>query len=83
MGVFHYWHLGGACVDEPVALLGGILGAPGLLVSHFFSVAFYAIWIKLRTGPIWRLPLTFLECFGVIMKACVVIVPYIVAELRS
>lgn len=42
---FKYFERGGNCVNEPVAILGGISSSPFLLFYHFFSVAFYAIYL--------------------------------------
>ena len=83
MGCFHYFKLGGNCVDGPVGLLAGIIRKPFVLFYHFFAVALYAIWIYITTGPAASLPLRAFASVGVFWKACVVIFPYIFSELQS
>lgn len=81
-GCFRYFQRGGACVSEPCGLLAGIIKKPSVLVYHFFSVAFYAVWCRLCDGPIWRIPYVLLvEWVLVIWKACVVIGPYLLWEV--
>lgn len=83
-GCFRYFQRGGKCIEEPCGLLSGLLKNPLVLVYHFFAVAFYAIWCRALQGPVWRMPYVFLvESVLVIYKACVVIGPYLVAEMRS
>ena len=82
-GCFRYFQLGGQCVDGPVGLLAGIIRQPMVLFYHFFAVAIYAIWIYIASGSIIALPLRVIGSVGVFWKACVVIFPYIFAELRT
>ncbi|POR38110.1 Putative squalene monooxygenase [Tolypocladium paradoxum] len=82
-GCFEYFTRGGACVDGPAGLLGGIIKKPVVLVYHFFAVAFLSIWTFLLSQPSWRLPLSLIECVGVLLKACWVLFPYIGFELAS
>jgi squalene monooxygenase len=82
-GCFAYFQQGGQCIDGPVGLLAGIIRQPFVLFYHFFSVALLSIWILLREVPIWKLPVTSVQALAVFYKACVVLFPYIFAELRT
>ena len=86
-GCFRYFQLGGSCVDGPVGLLAGIIRQPLTLFYHFFAVALLSIWITLREATssamqLWRLPMAVLASAGVFYKACLVLLPFIVSELR-
>lgn len=82
-GCFRYFQRGGKCISEPCGLLAGLIKAPAVLVYHFFAVAFYAVWRRAVEGPVWRIPYVFLvEFWLVIWKACVVIGPYLLWEVR-
>lgn len=83
LGCFRYFQLGGQCVDGPVGLLAGITRQPFVLFYHFFAVALYAIWIYLMQGNPLLMPLRLLGSVGIFYKACVVLFPYILAELRT
>ncbi|KAF2400576.1 SE-domain-containing protein [Trichodelitschia bisporula] len=82
-GCFRYFQLGGSCIDGPVGLLAGITRSPLTLVYHFFSVAMYGIWLHVTTfNPLlWPFVLIF-DGLRIFFTACVVILPYIFAELR-
>ncbi|CCU77634.1 Squalene epoxidase, partial [Blumeria hordei DH14] len=87
-GCFSYFLKGGNCVDGPVGLLAGIIRQPFVLFYHFFAVAFLSIWLVIREttvnfGKMWKLPLAFEESVLIFWKACVVIIPFIISELRN
>jgi squalene monooxygenase len=82
-GCFRYFQRGGACVAEPVGLLAGLIRERWVLVYHFFAVAVYAVWMRLVTGPVWRVPWVMLvEAWLVLWKAVMVIGPYLIAEVK-
>mgnify|MGYP000924609605 CR=1 FL=1 len=70
-------------VDGPIGLLAGLIRRPLVLFWHFFSVAFLAIWIQLSEAPWYMLPWTLVQCVRVLWTSCVVIFPYIFAEMKS
>jgi squalene monooxygenase len=88
-GCFAYFRRG--VTDEPVAMLGGLLRRPGVLASHFFTVAFLAVWLHGRAlveegfGGLWlgvlRLPLALLDAVLILWKACVVFLPVLWLEV--
>ena len=83
MGCFHYFKLGGNCIDGPVGLLAGIIRQPFVLFYHFFAVALYAMWLYITSGNVLLIPVRMVSSIGVFWKACVVIFPYIFSELQS
>ncbi|OCL10540.1 SE-domain-containing protein, partial [Glonium stellatum] len=83
LGCFRYFQLGGACVDEPVGLLGGIVRRPFVLFYHFFAVALYAIWLRILAAPLVKKPwVVLVQGPAVLVKAARVIGPYMVSEVR-
>jgi squalene monooxygenase len=82
-GCFAYFQQGGQCIDGPVGLLAGIIRQPFILFYHFFSVALLSIWILLCEAPIWKLPIALIQAVAVFYKACLVLFPYIFAELKT
>jgi squalene monooxygenase len=83
LGCFHYFKLGGNCIDGPVGLLAGIIRQPFVLFYHFFAVALYAMWLYITSGNVLLIPVRMVSSIGVFWKACVVIFPYIFSELQS
>lgn len=82
-GCFRYFQLGGTAVSEPAGLLSGLIKNPTTLVYHFFSVAFYAVWVRAGQVPIWKIPyVVFIESLLIVWTAAMVIGPYLVWEVR-
>ncbi|GAB5592691.1 Squalene epoxidase [Umbelopsis nana] len=81
-GCFGYFQLGGECVDGPVGLLSGLIQRPMVLVYHFFSVAFYSIYLNFKRGTWTDVPRNIWKTFTVLYTACVVILPYLLREVR-
>ncbi|KAK9447007.1 squalene epoxidase-domain-containing protein [Limtongia smithiae] len=81
-GCFRYFQRGGACVAEPIGLLSGVKPVPFLLIYHFFSVAFYAVFCMFKDASPPQYPVVFINSFAVIYKACVVVLPVLYSESR-
>ncbi|VVT53603.1 uncharacterized protein SAPINGB_P003657 [Magnusiomyces paraingens] len=81
-GCFRYFERGGACVADPVSLLSGILPRPLVLFNHFFAVAFYAIYCNFCDAGLAGFPGALLRSITVLYTATIVILPYILEELK-
>nr|ABU55002.1 squalene epoxidase [Hypholoma sublateritium] len=93
-GCFKYFERGGDCIDGPVSLLSGIAPSPMLLAYHFFSVAFYSIYViavgaqngsakqVLAVPGALQYPALCVKGLRVFYTACVVFGPLLWTELR-
>ncbi|EIE86370.1 hypothetical protein RO3G_11081 [Rhizopus delemar RA 99-880] len=81
-GCFAYFQLGGECVDAPVGLLSGLIQRPMVLVYHFFSVAFYSIYIEAKSNGWSGLHRSFIMIITVLYTACITILPYLWSETK-
>lgn len=86
-GCFEYFLLGGACCEEPAAMLACILPRPFVLFYHFFSVALLSMWLLIcetvgSVAGVWRAPVGVYKSGAVLWKATALIFPYIFSELR-
>lgn len=80
-GCFGYFLLGGDCIEGPVGLLSGMLPFPMLLFNHFFSVAFYAIYLNFVRHGVAGFHIALYEAFDAIITAVIVFTPYFYNEL--
>lgn len=86
-GCFAYFQRGGNCIDGPSGLLAGIIRQPFVLFYHFFAVALVSIWLVMQDTMggilgLWKLPLALERSILIFWKACIVIFPYILSEVR-
>ncbi|KAI9282694.1 squalene epoxidase-domain-containing protein [Sporodiniella umbellata] len=81
-GCFAYFQLGGECIDGPVGLLSGLTQQPTVLVYHFFSVAFYSIYLQAKRNGWSGAHHSFIMIFTVLHTACVTILPYLWSETK-
>ena len=84
-GCWAYFRRG--VVDEPVAMLGGLIHDPVVLFRHFFTVAFLALWLhalEVMSGPwgVLMAPLAVVDAVLILWKACVVFLPVMWRELQ-
>lgn len=80
-GCYRYLLLGGDCASGPIGLLSGMLPFPMLLFNHFFSVAFYAIYLNFGARGLLGFPVALYEAFDTIITAIVIFTPYLWHEL--
>ncbi|ANZ74226.1 BA75_00115T0 [Komagataella pastoris] len=80
-GCFAYFKRGGKCVTDPVDLLSGLLPSPMILFHHFFSVAFYGLWLNYVDRGLIGFPLAIWENLCALYTAIIVFTPYLWDEL--
>lgn len=81
-GCFQYFQRGGNCVDGPISLISGVMPRPLVLLYHFFSVALYAIQCNFSEKGLTGFPVALVQAFTVMWTATVVIMPFVLEELK-
>ena len=81
-GCFCYFQRGGECINGPISLLSGVLPRPLVLLVHFFSVALYAIRCNFAVRGVSGFPVALFQVIPVLYTATVVILPFILEELK-
>jgi squalene monooxygenase len=85
-GCFEYFSRG--YTDEPLGMMSGLIRQPMMLASHFFTVAFLAIYLNALDvcgGSIFgllKLPLALIDAVLILWRASVVFLPVCWTELR-
>lgn len=80
-GCFKYFLRGGECVNGPVSLLSGLTARPSVLFYHFFSVAFYSIYLNFMDKGLVGFPIALVQAFTTLWTATVVFLPFLWREL--
>ncbi|KAJ3021857.1 UNVERIFIED_CONTAM: Squalene epoxidase [Siphonaria sp. JEL0065] len=82
-GCMEYFKLGGICVSTPIGLLSGMLHSPTALITHFFAVAIYGMFIQITRGPIYLFPYHIVRALGALIVACVIVLPLMFFEIQK
>lgn len=67
----------------PVALMGGIIDKPFLLILYFVRIAFFNVWLHARSVSPLEIPKAMVDSICVLYSAAQILVPAVVDELRS
>uniref|UniRef100_A0A4W4E861 Squalene monooxygenase n=1 Tax=Electrophorus electricus TaxID=8005 RepID=A0A4W4E861_ELEEL len=79
---FHYFKLGGECINGPVGLLSVLTPKPLTLIGHFFAVALYAAYFSFRSESWLTKPRALLSSAAILYRACAIMFPLIYSELK-
>ncbi|XP_076869192.1 squalene monooxygenase [Brachyhypopomus gauderio] len=79
---FHYFKLGGECVNGPIGLLSVLTPKPMTLIGHFFAVALYAVYFSFRSESWLTKPRAVLTSVTILYRACAILFPLIYSELK-
>ncbi|KAF7691926.1 squalene monooxygenase [Silurus meridionalis] len=79
---FHYFKLGGECVNGPIGLLSVLTPKPMTLIGHFFAVALYATYFSFKSESWLMIPRALMNSGMIIYRACAILFPLIYSELK-
>ncbi|XP_067252755.1 squalene monooxygenase [Chanodichthys erythropterus] len=79
---FHYFKLGGECINGPIGLLSVLSPRPLTLIGHFFAVALYAIYFSFKSESWLTIPRALVNSGAIMYRACAVMFPLIYSELQ-
>ncbi|KAJ7985598.1 hypothetical protein DPEC_G00353730 [Dallia pectoralis] len=79
---FHYFKLGGECINGPIGLLSVLTPHPMTLIGHFFAVALYAIYFSFKSESWLTKPRALFTSGAVLYRACSVMFPLIYSEFK-
>lgn len=66
-----------------VALMGGIADKPFLLITYFVKIAFFSVWLHLKSVSALELPAALIDSVLMLYNAACILVPAVIDELRS
>ncbi|XP_030636962.1 squalene monooxygenase isoform X2 [Chanos chanos] len=79
---FHYFKLGGECINGPIGLLSVLSPKPMTLIGHFFAVALYAIYFNFKSESWLTKPRALFKSGAILYRACTVMFPLIYSEVK-
>ncbi|XP_016375646.1 squalene monooxygenase [Sinocyclocheilus rhinocerous] len=79
---FHYFKLGGECINGPIGLLSVLSPKPFTLIGHFSAVALYGIYFSFRSESWLTIPRALVNSIAILYRACAVMFPLIYSELQ-
>ena len=66
-----------------VALMGGIIDKPFLLILYFVRIAFFSVSLHLRRVSVLGLPGAMLDSISMLYSAALILMPAVLDEIRS
>ncbi|KAK3515742.1 hypothetical protein QTP70_030186 [Hemibagrus guttatus] len=79
---FHYFKLGGECVNGPIGLLSVLTPKPMTLIGHFFAVSLYAVYFCFKSESWPMKPRALVNSGMILYRACAILFPLVYSELK-